>query len=55
MDLRSVKGRMEGEGLTGMYKHTREEITATVCIYVHICVLGWLDQRGGEVQAWCDE
>ena len=57
MDLRSVKGRMEGKGLTGMCEHTYEggDNSHSVYIRICICVLGCLDQRGGEVQAWCDE
>ena len=54
MDLRSVKGRMEGERLTAMYEHTYEGGDSH-SVYIRTCVLGWLGQRGGEVQAWCDE
>ena len=57
MDLRSVKGRMEGKRLTGMYEHTYQggDNSHSVYIRICICVLGCLGQRGGEVQAWCDE
>ena len=49
MDLRSVKGRMEGEGLTGMYEHTYEGGDShSVYIRAYMCIgVAGLERWGG--------